>query len=414
MSRKSTMHKIVAIALLSLIEIMALNLSSVHNGIWLQTLFISFDSLLIIFLLLKTSDKKSKKLNTIIAISYLIRVAIIYANIYFGVNFFSGADTEAFYESAIGMRVFNHNYVTLLKTLFFIVGDSRIIAEYINVLFSLLTMLILKKTLFNITNKESVHKSLILYSLGVANILLSACLLRESILIFLTMLSIYYFIKWFKKGSLYSFLLSCLFVVLSAWLHSGMLLALIGYSISYVLYSPKTGNISFRKNTIFSLILVLLVSLGFIAAFGSSITAYFERYQKIEDVSAKVSFGNSDYLTFLNNTKSTPVIIATTPLKIIYFFFSPMPWDCRSIGMIASFVFSSLLYLYLFIKIFSKNHVVSSLRTLFLLNIFLLGTVYALGTSSAGTAIRHRENVLPYIIIAYCVSIKDRNNNGTK
>lgn len=414
MNRKNIIHKIIAIILLSLLEIVALRLSSAHSGIWVQSIFIFFNSLLIVFLLLKTSDKNNKRINTIIAISYLIRVAIIYANIYFGINFFSGADTEAFYESAIGMRAFNHNYVTMLKWLFLVIGNSRIIAEYINVLFSLFTMLVLKKTLFKITTKEESLKPLTIYSLGIANILLSACLLRESILIFLTATSIYYFIKWFKNGTLYSFVLSCLFIVLSAWLHSGMLLALIGYSVSYVLYSPKTKNVSFRKNTIFSLILVLIVSFSFIIAFGSSITTYFERYQKIENVSTKVSFGNSDYLVFLNNIKSTPIIIATTPLKIIYFFLSPMPWDCKSIGMIASFIFSSLLYLFLFIKIFNKRHISSNLRTLLLINVFLLSIVYSLGTSSAGTAIRHRENILPYIIVTYCVSVKRKNDNGNE
>lgn len=369
---------------------------------YLDWLLISTNIIYIGFFLLFGRKEDEKKYNFIIFISFIIRNVVLFLDIHGMTVGFTGDDTERFYLSALGQSIFTHNYSTLLKFFIAIIGDSRIVLQYINVLCSLFSILLIKKILQIICHdKDKILLCLCIFSFAPANILLTCSLLRESIMIFLNVLSLYSFIKWFTKQNKIYFILSILCIFFSSWLHSGMLVLLFAYAIAYIIYNHKLEKLCFRRNSIFSLIFMILLTIALYIMFGSSVTSYFTRLQSIEALTVKNTIGNTDYLTFINNVTSIPLLILYTPLKIIYFYFSPMIWDCYSVGTLLVFLFSSSIYIFLLLNIIRGKSDNKALFILLMIGFLCLSIVYGWGTGNAGTAMRHREKILPFIIIMY-------------
>lgn len=412
----SKFSKYIVFFLIAIMECLYFKLFSYDNENIIFAYFIILINTVFIGVgLLNNKSKEEKRVNAIILFSYMVRVIVLFLDIFGYTRGFTGVDTETFYSATINEIVFRHNYVSFLKFLTISIGNSRIILEYFNVIVSLLTLLIIKKVML-IVNKDSlknIELPLAIFAFAPSNILLSASLLRETVMIFLNTVSILFFIKWYTNGNKYNFILSCFFIVLSSWFHSGMLLALAAYSIFYIIYNPKLNKICIHKNTILSIVLIIIIILAFYRLFGNSITSYFNRVTTLEDVARKRDSGSTDYLSFLNNTKSIPLIIICTPLKILYFYFSPMPWNCYSLSVASVFLFSSSIYIFLFYKIFRKRTINKGLKKQLIVILLLLSIAYAWGTSNAGTAMRHREKMLPYIVVMYSLTI-NRNDRRNK
>lgn len=373
---------------------------------FVSIIIILFNAILIGGFLIKDKSESDKRINVIIFVSFIIRIFIMLLDI-FGYNLvFSGMDSESFYRAAIGEIIFPHNYVYFLKNLFFFVGNSRLAAEYLNTILSLFSILSIKK-ICKLLNVKDNFFPIALFALAPVNILLSGCLLRESIMIFLNCLSLLYFVKWYKTNKLSNFLISCILVFLSAWFHSGMIIGILGYGLFYILYNHKTDSINFHRSTFLAIAIVFSVFIILYKLFGNSVTLYFNKIKSLEDIGAIRDIGNTDYLTFITTPNSILQLLVWSPLKLIYFYFSPMPWDCYSFGTVAVFLFSSTIYIFLFYNILkNKNKKMISKMLLFL--VLLTSLVYSWGTTNAGTAMRHREKLLPFLVVIYAVERKEK------
>ena len=93
-------------------------------------------------------------------------------------------------------------------------------------------------------------------------------------------------------------------------------------------------------------------------------------------------------------------LIYKTPVRAVYFLFSPFPWDLKStnhlIGMLDAF-----LYMYLFYLILKNRKVIWKDPQLKLILVLLLAyiIVYAIGVGNFGTSIRHRSKFIIMIIL---------------
>lgn len=409
---KKSNNNILALCLLVIIEAILFRISSIYDNNILQTIVIVINTIITIILLLRGKRENERKANSIIAISLLIRTALLFFDIYTGKGLFTGKDTEAFYECALGISngYETNSYSILLNLVANIIGPNRLVLQYINVLSSLVSMLYFKKILSNVSNNRISTIAFALFSLSPLSMLLSSSLLRESIMIMLNVLSINFFIKWFKNGNKQNFLLSLIMAIASTWLHSGMILVIFAYMISFILYEPKIKKISFRKNTIFALILVMLLSILIIAVFNNSLTKYFSKFDSLDSVGTVKEVANADYLPFLNNAPFY-ILAIFLPLKMLYFLFSPMIWDIRTASMIIAIIFSSSLYIYLTISLFKYKKIKNILASLIILAAILVIIPYAIGTHNSGAATRHREKILPFLVVAYAVKEREYRKN---
>ena len=159
-------------------------------------------------------------------------------------------------------------------------GESRAVAQYFNIIASVFSLVIFKKTLQLIcTSYKQVFVSLCIFSFAPANMLVSSALLREPIIIFCNCILLFCFIKWYKENNIKYFLISFLFVFFSSVFHSGMLLTALGYAIAFVVYNHQYRKIIIYKQTLFAIFLLVFAFLGAYHLFGGSVTTYFDRIE---------------------------------------------------------------------------------------------------------------------------------------
>ena len=222
--------------------------------------------------------------------------------------------------------------------------------------------------------------------------------------------SLKYFIDFMtsKKGNIEA-LKSFFMVGLGAIFHSGAIFITTGYLIA--LLSGK------KNQKIFQYLVLGLGIIGFIL---------FK-----DTLLEKVGGGDIDTIIAANNytslkmagsgylqsvtTTSLGQIIAYLPLFMFYFLYSPTPDMFRGVLDIVSFSLNSSIYLYftfygfyLYRKI--KNRLTLTekkiIKYLFISAVFTIA-VFSVGTRNAGTAIRHRDKIVPLLLIVFAI-IKNR------
>jgi hypothetical protein len=220
--------------------------------------------------------------------------------------------------------------------------------------------------------------------------------------------------------------LTLLFVLLCSLFHSGMLLSLLVYGYMFLFLDITTNrfNYSFKRLTLFFICCGL--SLAFIARDSSLLNEKFSILQTNEyDLSlietyksnSGIEEGGSNYLKNFE-INSAVDFLTLVPLKIIYFIFSPMPYDVRGIGDIAAVLIDSSFYYFLFFKIiWSRKLISNNLFRIFPKIFFILFLVvslgFAIGTENSGTAMRHRAKIFPALLMVVFIieSIKENKNS---
>jgi len=93
-------------------------------------------------------------------------------------------------------------------------------------------------------------------------------------------------------------------------------------------------------------------------------------------------------------------LIYKSPIRAIYFIFSPFPWEIKKIQHLIG-IFDSILYFYLSILIFRNRAVIwkdKALRYILIILVFYI-LAFGIGVGNFGTAIRHRSKFVIMIIL---------------
>ena len=111
------------------------------------------------------------------------------------------------------------------------------------------------------------------------------------------------------------------------------------------------------------------------------------------------NYGNALYPSFLvaNSIKD---LILLSPLRIIYFLYSPFFWDISSLKHILG-IFDSLFYMYLSYLFFTRyDYIKSNKKLKIILFIFVVAVfVYSFGVGNFANAMRHRVKFLTLLVI---------------
>lgn len=406
------------------------------NNELLSNILVTFDSLLIILFIFPGTKKDIVKF--IFFIFFLLRIFLLYVD-YYGkefVNVFhSGGDSERFYLWGIdiskNLSMMNEisytRYTDFLGILYWFIGDQRLFSQFINVILGMWSIFVLYKILdlFNFKDSKKLF-FLALYGFYPQNIILSSILLREALIQFFFIYSIFFFSKWLMTNNKINIFLTLLFVLLCSLFHSGMLLSLLvyGYMFLFLDISTHRFKYSFKRLTIFFLCCGL--SFAFIARDSSLLNEKFSILQTNENDSSliekyKSNSGNEEGgSNYLQNYEISSAFdfITLVPLKCIYFIFSPMPYDVRGIGDIAAVLIDSSFYYFLFLKIIWSRKLISiNLFRIFPKIFFILFLIvslgFAVGTENSGTAMRHRAKIFPALLMAVIIieSIKENKNS---
>ena len=328
----------------------------------------------------------------------------------------SGADSEGFHAKGLlfpSIEFTKNPYAFIVGFIYTFLFNSRIIAQYINVLLGLSTIRIIEKILdeFKVAYKV---KILILAIIAfIPNyIIMSSILLRESINIFLIAASLLFFVRWWNKKGVNNFIIALILGFGAALFHSGALANPLGYIIIFTLCNNKSRK--FKLN-IKSGILIAIASFLIIGFMNSPNNPFMQKFNNINDVGSIVkrtsaySDGGSGY-EMGEDVETFGQLLANSPIRMFYFLTSPLPWTWRGLSDVIAFVFSGLFYMITIlysirILLKDKNYDNRSFIKACLILGVLGAFVFAWGTSNAGSALRHRDKFIANYIVMLALAL---------
>ena len=330
------------------------------------------------------------------------------------------------------------NYPTVLVGEFKIFGINRYVTCYINAFISMLAIYFLLKCFCLLRIKRGVRLFLLFcFSFNAFFILYGSEVFREPIYTLFVTMSLYYYIKWTISRQPHSIMIALVTLIPVIWLHGGYVMIAGGYIISCII---DFRRITFERMIYKSILVVTSTMVAAFALFGSwlsgvsyinvlnmegGVSAYWEHFDYVQTVIN--SDAGSHYLGWMVGVSSLGAVIIYTPIRMMYFLYSPMIWDCYRVQDYLLFFTDSILFLLALVLLLltcifkaKKSRKMGTTYRSVLAGttaaIILTSIPFAWGTFNSGTAIRHRNCLLPLVLvqIAICFSVrkKERANKG--
>ncbi len=360
-----------------------------------------------------------KRYKAQILLGYFLRIGLLYFDL-FANRFFvlpnSGADADMFYNYAV--RYMNYGgstrtfYPVIMGSVFKLIGINRLYGQFLSMLSSIAALCIFVYIIkeLNICDETATKVIGIVMLLPNAAIL-SSLFLREAIACMLITISIYMLALWMKRKSEFYFLLAILFSLPAALLHSGIIGIPVSYLIIRLLYDKYNNRIRLRfTNVVASLALVLIFTYVFsnYRNVSDALLSKMMNVDSLEDIANTNDTAGSSYAAYVGNSNSIANMIVYTFPRLLYFLFSPFPWQWRGVNDIITFFFSSLFYLVAITSVISyikRNNRDNDAALLSFFMIALITTfIFGWGVSNAGTAARHRDKLFTIYGIIWALS----------
>ena len=343
---------------------------------------------------------------------------------------------DNFYDMARGLYYgYNHimggtypiitNYPSVLVEEFNIFGINRLVTCYVNAFLTMVAIFYLLKCFSLLKFNQRIRTILlIVFSFNPFTILFGAEVFREAIYIPLVTISLYFFIKWAMNRRPLNIVFAMVAIIPVAWLHSGYIMIAAGYAIIGLLYLGRLNNNRLMYKLLLLIMIIGAVGVILFTEFGNN---FVSKISLITNPSAFAShFDNvntntnsdagSHYLAWMSGTTSIALFILYTPIRIFYFLYSPMLWDCYRLQDWLSFVADSSIFLVALVLVLkfiinkkwkvTKSNSYGLVLIASIIIVLLTALPFAWGTYNAGTALRHRNCLLPFIClqIGICMS----------
>lgn len=388
----------------------------------LVIIFIVINSIILVILInIKKVEKHGiTHFNAYLTASYFIRISFLIFDRYCRHIFTfpnSGLDTGTFNAWAIdyinqGMTGYN-GYGAVLGWIYKLYYPNPLWGQYINVIASVFTIITMYKILCDLNIDRKYKQIGVLVLCFIPNyLIMSAILLRESIVTLFLTKAIYHLMEWWNSNKFKDIIISILYVLGATYLHSGT----IAYALAIVLIIAFAGNANrefkFRPITVFISLLGVSLFMAIYSNFGDTFFGYMGGLNSVEDVVNKSNVyatGDSAYSVSLIEDSSLLGFIINSPIRVFYFIASPLPWAWRGITDIIAFVGSGFFYtisLYLGFRVITKKDCKNRNLIIAMLMIAVFSAlIYSWGVSNAGTALRHRDKFIVNFALILILSL---------
>lgn len=350
---------------------------------------------------------------------YLARIIVLVVDIY-GKAYItipqSGYDSKMYYRNALAVMNYSINwedanfYSQIMGHVFRYIGGNQLFAQYINLLSSVVVIYLVARVLIDLKiNKKILYWSMWIICLFPTYTMLSVIFLREVFVSFFVAISIFCFIRYLTHTNAITLILSFVAILPGAAAHAGVLALPVGYIIVLILYNNKEHAFTLNIIGVLSSIVLALVFLYVVVQNGDTFTGKFQNVESIEDVANTSNLGGSSYAQYVGNSTSPLNMVIFTLPRIIFFLFSPLPFQWRGPIDAVSFICGSALYLTsVYFSIItiknSDNKLYKSLVISLLIIAFCGVFVFGWGVSNTGTALRHRDKLFSIFAILLGIS----------
>ncbi len=362
------------------------------------------------------NDRTSNYLKHELLLGYFCRLFMLYFDMY-GHSIYvlpnSGADSSMFFAGAL--RVYNGAetgrtfFPVVMGYIFRWIGVSRLYGQFLVMLCSIVSFYLLARMMPYFHIPVSIQKSTMMIVAVLPNVLiLSVVFLRESIVTMFITIALYCFVRWASSGKEVWFGISFASIGMAAFFHSGAAGMALGLIIVRLLYDRKKNQIHLRfANIVLATALSIFITFIYLN-YGEVLFTKMARVDSLSDIANTNEAGGSSYAAYVGNSDSISNMIIYTIPRIIYFLFSPFPWQWRGFSDIIAFFGSSLFYIlsvYSAIRCIinrrSDNHVLAAVILLIAIGVVF---VFAWGCANTGTAARHREKMVMIFALLWAVS----------
>lgn len=340
------------------------------------------------------------------------------------------------YELAIFSLLLNGDSFFLSKiiSIFYTLFDrSPMMANMFSVGFGTATVFLIYRFILILWSKDAAIKAGWFAALFPSLILYSTIIMRETYVIFFLTYGLIGCVNFINQEKISYFIKAILGFFLSALFHGPMIIGLFVFLIYIFFKILKSNNyfLRFKKKKLHLFFLLPIISIPFITYFLGYYSipkiGNYKNFGMIKKEEARNLSGFEEKLIWKINKatiqchfeeckaayptwlvpKDKSELLYLTPLRMVYFLYSPFPWDIKSpkhlIGLL-----DAILYLYLSICAFQNRKFLyenSQTRFLFLILISYV-FIYSFGVGNFGTGIRHRLKFIVILIAIAAPTIK--------
>lgn len=358
------------------------------------------------------------KYTSAIIIGYLLRLFLLYFDLY-GNGIYvlpnSGQDADMFYRQATsliltGVPNRETNFALLLIAVFQRIGANRLYGQFLLMLLSEVAILMTIHTIDTLSvPNESKSRVAVLLNVLPNFAILSSIFLRESLVTVLITISACCMVKWMKGGNAALFVCAIVSSIFACLYHSGSIGITIGCIMCLLIYDRHERRIHLTgSGMILAIVFAIAASFVFLR-YGDRLMGKFGNVDSLEDIANTRDAAGSSYVRYVGNSNNPIDMLIFTIPRIVYFLFSPFPWQWRGPSDLIAFFFSGLYYIVVI------KHLISYLRNehddgnrgivigLTMLA-FLTTFIFAWGVSNTGTAARHRDKMVCLYGIIYALT----------
>jgi len=416
-------YVIILSELIILILIKSLGFSEIDNMIASLLIFIFSFSFLID---IQKSDRFTSYAEAITS-GYLFRIFLLFFDL-FGSNIRtlpqSGADSASFYYNARELAIHGRAnresaFAKTMSYVFRVIGVNRLYGQFLLMLLSIVSLIVFILTVDGLNIKDSTKMRAVWIVCLLPNFaLLSSIFLRESIITALITISAYCIIQWMSGGNSLFAVAAIAFSTCSCLFHSGCIGITIGCIVCIMIYDYEAHRIHVSAGGALLTVLIAFIASFVFLNYGDSLLGKFGTIETLSDIANTREAGGSSYAKYVGNSNNPLSMVVFTIPRIIYFLFSPFPWQWRGGSDIIAFFFSGLFYLItirnaiIFLRRGDRTN--RGLVICLLIIAFFCTFIFAWGVSNVGTASRHRDKMVCLYGIIYAltvgVNIKETDN----
>ena len=291
------------------------------------------------------------------------------------------------------------SYALFLAQFYAVVGEMPLVAQIVNVILGILSAVIIYKIAILVFQDERIALFALICSLFFPTIIaFTSYVLRDPLVLFLTLLMLYYLILASKsQHKFFHVLFACLlFIIVSIIRMQNLYLYGLFFALFYsYLFIKSDVKRSFK--------FVFLVGLSALVLF--IVYAYYDLIISIANYPLRAqplrAVGGSAYLQHLQYN-SLLDIFKYLPIRVLYFTFGPFLWQANSAFLLLAALEGMLIFAACLFTVFyfAKKRISINFDLQLFLILFCLVGLFAnsMVDSNFGTAVRHRMN---YIIFFF-------------
>lgn len=371
---------------------------------------------------------EERSVKTMIFSSLFIRIAILFWDIY-ARNIFilpnSEGDAEWYHINGVRYafgrfadQVDYDKYSYYVGQIYKLIGVQKMTIQFLHIFFAICSIVLIYKMLLMFKVDSKIKRTAMAFACFLPNtMMITTFFLQESVIAFMIILSFYLYTKWWFSNRFIYIVLSVTISLLASVLHMGGMVVAIGIVSLVFVVGGKDHELKLSLFRVLSIIVLMFIGILILSQFGDTFMGKLRggvTYEGITYETEVREVGGSGYTIGIGGLPPALDLVVNTPIRMVFFVFSPLPWMWRSLADIIAFFGSALFYMYtVFMSIKAikrkpsrilKGDSISAYCMVLIVIVLIAAVMFGWGVANAGSALRHREKFTYLFIVLFAVS----------